>query len=73
MIDHRHIADARRDMEHARREKVREAMADYDKVHDASLQKLYDACGRIGHHWQPMDFGTSEDPVFCRICGAAKC
>ena len=72
MMDHRQIADARRDLEHARREKVRELMAPYDKAHDASLQALHDACGRIGHHWTPMDFGTDEDPVFCRVCGAAK-
>lgn len=73
MMTHRQIADKRRELDHARRENVREAMAAYDKVHDARLQVLHDACGRIGHHWQTLDFGSAEDPVLCRVCGAAKC
>jgi hypothetical protein len=51
---------------------VREAMAEYDKAHRASLQELYEACSRIGHHWQRSDFGSSGDPEVCRICGAVK-
>lgn len=71
-LGHMQIAARRRALERDRREKLREAMAAYDKVHDARLQELHEACGRIGHHWQPLDFGSDEDPVVCRICGAVR-
>lgn len=71
-LGHMQIAARRRSLERDRREKLREAMAAYDKVYDARLQELHEACGRIGHHFKRMDFGSDEGPVICRVCGAAK-
>lgn len=71
-MDQMQIANKRRELEHARREKVREVMAVYDEANAGSLRELQDACGRIGHHWQWWDFGTCEDQVLCRACGARK-
>jgi hypothetical protein len=69
MIDHLEIADKRRELERDRREKVSEALAAYDKAHNASLTELREACGRIGHHW---NYGTAHAHVVCQVCGAVK-
>lgn len=65
--DHRQISDQLRELAMTRRKKVSEALADYDKVHNASLIKLQEACGCLGHQW---DFRSVR--VVCRVCGVTK-
>ena len=67
MNDHRQIADQLRELALTRRKKVSEALADYDKVHNASLKKLQEACGCLGHQW---DFGSAR--MSCRVCGVTR-
>ena len=69
MIDHRHIADRLRELEHARREKVQELMAGYDKTHQAKLHELRTACGSIGHNWMVSPH-SGDNFRQCVVCGA---
>lgn len=73
MIDHKAIAQKRRDLEAARREFVRKAVAEYDKKHYAALRELHEACSRFGHNWHFTHVGPVGHAWFsCSICGATE-
>ncbi len=66
------IWQEKHEIEKARREKMREAMEEYDKtVYRPALAALRERCGEQGHkpgHWHNNGLGCSF--LYCAICGA---
>jgi hypothetical protein len=71
MINHRHIADRRREIERARRDKIKELMSEYDKKFHADLSELIASCEAIGHVWiaSPLSGDSFRQ---CTVCGVGK-
>ena len=67
----------RLEMERARREKMHDAIKDYDEdVYYPAIKALRDECAKSGdgHKWEFSSLGPLGDPWFsCNLCGAAEC
>ena len=67
----------RLEAERARREKIHDAMKDYDDdVYYPAMRALRDECANSGdgHKWEFSCLGPLGDPWFhCNLCGASEC
>lgn len=56
----------RAELDKARREFMRQAMAEYDKAHYEKLRALQERCE---HKWRFTDFGSFGEPWYsCSLC-----
>jgi hypothetical protein len=61
-------------LDKARREFMRNAMAEFDKTHYAAMRELQDECKESGHNWRFTHLGPLGDPWFsCTLCHASEC
>ena len=72
-VTHKEISQARFELERARREKLREMMAEYDKDYFAKLKVLHEQCGTLGHNWRFTHLGPLGHPWFsCTVCSKSR-
>lgn len=64
----------RSELDIERRNKTRELMEEYDKVHYDKIRALQDECGRdTGHNWMFSNYGPLGHSWFhCTGCGKSK-
>lgn len=70
MADEQTTIWARRgELERERREFMRQAMAEFDRVHYVKLRALQEECGGAGHSWRFTHVGPLGNPWFtCTAC-----
>jgi hypothetical protein len=58
-------------IEKARRDKMQEVMAEYDKtIYYPTRKALVERCASVGHHWHFHDTNPVGYPIFvCNQCG----
>lgn len=74
-VDVESIWERRLKLEQARRNHMKEVMAEYDNVHYAEMKKLREECGASadGHNWRFTDFGPTWKKWYaCNQCGQTK-
>lgn len=69
------IGRAMRLLEKERRDAVRAAMSNFDKMYyNPKRAELQLACAEVGHNWQFTHAGPLGDPWFsCTVCHLSEC